>query len=148
MLSGWQAFQAYYFCCGVSLNLTEFLYRSSHIFVFWFWYFGHFSCVIFFLVFFRLDHLVNKDYVIISYFLTSPPKVTKNQNVKWNEWNIWHGFGPIVTYSLFFSFALKSCFCKMVTFSYRQEELYIISNEIIFWHSDSYLSDLLHLHRQ
>ena len=37
-----------------------------------FWYFGHFSHVIFFLVFFRLAHLalqnVNKDYGIFSYF--------------------------------------------------------------------------------
>ena len=30
------------------------MFRSSHIFVFW--YFGHFSCVIFFLVFFHLAH--------------------------------------------------------------------------------------------
>ena len=39
---------------------------------FGFWYFGHFSCVIFFLVFFHIAHLalqnVNKDYVIFSYF--------------------------------------------------------------------------------
>ena len=37
---------------------------------FGFWYFGHFSCVVFFLVFFRLAHValqnVNKDYVIFS----------------------------------------------------------------------------------
>ena len=37
---------------------------------FGFWYFGHFSCMIFFLVFFHLAHLalqiVNKDYVIFS----------------------------------------------------------------------------------
>ena len=39
---------------------------------FGFWYFGHFSCVIFFPVFFCLAHLalqnVNKDYIIFSYF--------------------------------------------------------------------------------
>ena len=39
---------------------------------FGFWYFGHFSCVIFFPFFSRLAHLalqnVNKDYVIVSYF--------------------------------------------------------------------------------
>ena len=39
---------------------------------FGFWYFGHFSCVIFFPVFFRLAHLalqnVNKDYIIFLYF--------------------------------------------------------------------------------
>ena len=37
---------------------------------FGFWYFGHFSCMIFFPFFFRLAHLalqnVNKDYVIFS----------------------------------------------------------------------------------
>ena len=42
------------------------LFRSSRIFVFW--YFGHFSCVIFFPVFFHLAHLalqkLNKDYII------------------------------------------------------------------------------------
>ena len=36
------------------------------------WYFGHFSCMIFFSVSFRLAYLalqiVNKDYVIFSYF--------------------------------------------------------------------------------
>jgi hypothetical protein len=39
---------------------------------FGFWYFGHFSCVIFFPVFFRLAHLalqnVSKDYVVFSHF--------------------------------------------------------------------------------
>jgi hypothetical protein len=37
-----------------------------------FWYFGHFSCVIFVLVFFSLAHLalqnVKKDYIIFLYF--------------------------------------------------------------------------------
>ena len=50
---------------------------------FGFWYFGHFSCVIFFLFFFRLAHLalqnVNKDYATFCIFLTLSPKVTKNQ---------------------------------------------------------------------
>ena len=37
--------------------------------VFVFWYFGHFSCVIFFPFFPRLAMLnVNKDYVIFLYF--------------------------------------------------------------------------------
>ena len=44
------------------------LFRSSHIFVFW--YFGHFSCVIFFPFSSRLAQFalqnVNKDYVIFS----------------------------------------------------------------------------------
>ena len=44
------------------------LFRSSHIFGFW--YFGHFSCMIFFPVLFRLAHLalqnLNKDYIIFS----------------------------------------------------------------------------------
>ena len=48
------------------------MFCSSHTFVFGFWYFGHFKCVIFFPVYFRLAHLafqnVNKDYVIFSYF--------------------------------------------------------------------------------
>ena len=39
---------------------------------FGFWYFGHFSCMIFFPLLFRLAHLalqnVKKDYVIFSYF--------------------------------------------------------------------------------
>ena len=39
---------------------------------FGFWYFGHFSCVIFFPIFFRLAHLalqnVNKDDVIFLHF--------------------------------------------------------------------------------
>ena len=39
---------------------------------FGFWYFGHFSCVIFFPIFFCLAHLalqnVNKDYIIFLYF--------------------------------------------------------------------------------
>ena len=42
---------------------------------FGFWYFGHFSCMIFFLGFFRLAHLtfqvVNKDQVIFLYFHNS-----------------------------------------------------------------------------
>ena len=50
-----------------------------HIFsTFGFWYFGHFSFLILF-PFFRLTHFalqnVNKDYI----FITSSPKVTKNQ---------------------------------------------------------------------
>ena len=53
--------------CTVRLPKHRLLFRSSHIFVSW--YFGHFSCVIFFPVF---SHLalqdVNKDYVIFSYF--------------------------------------------------------------------------------
>ena len=51
-----------------------------------FWYFGHFSCVIFFPGFFRLTHLalqnVNKDYVIFSYFRNFLPKVTKKPKTK------------------------------------------------------------------
>ena len=50
---------------------------------FGFWYFGHFSCVIFFPFFFCLGHLalqnVNKDYVIFLYFVTLLTKVTKNE---------------------------------------------------------------------
>ena len=56
--------------------------------MFGFWYFGHFSFVIFF-PFFCLAHLallnINKDYVI-HIFVNSWPKVTKNE--KWDERNI------------------------------------------------------------
>ena len=52
-------------------EITYFLCFVHPIFSsFGFWYFGHFSCMIFFPVFFRLAHLalqnVNKDYVIFS----------------------------------------------------------------------------------
>ena len=54
---------------------------------FGFWYFGHFSCVIFFPVFFRLAHLalqnVNKDYVIFSYcynFISKSDQKPKTKN--------------------------------------------------------------------
>ena len=53
-----------------SLNILSFMYHSSHTIVSW--YFGPFSCVIFFPFFFCLAHLalqnVNKDYIIFSYF--------------------------------------------------------------------------------
>ena len=55
----------------IQLN-NSFLFCSSHIFVFWFWYFGQFSCVMLFLLFLCLANLalqyVDKDYVIFSYF--------------------------------------------------------------------------------
>lgn len=48
------------------------MFASFHFGIFVFSYFGHFSCMIFFPVFFRLAHLalqnVNKDYIIFSYF--------------------------------------------------------------------------------
>ena len=60
------------------------MFPSSHIFGFW--YFGHFSCVIFFPGFFRLAHHVlqnvNKDYVKISCFrnfVTKSDQKLKNQ---------------------------------------------------------------------
>ena len=62
---------------------------------FGFWYFGHFSCMIFFPVFFRLAHLalqnVNKDYVIFSYFRNfiaksdQKPKTKNGMNETKNE---------------------------------------------------------------
>jgi hypothetical protein len=52
-----------------SMTIVSFI-PYFHLLVFW--YFGHFSCVIFFSFFFRLAYLalqnVNKDYVIFSYF--------------------------------------------------------------------------------
>ena len=67
-------------------------YESIYCFVhpifsfFGFWYFGHFSCVIFFPFFFHFAHLalqnVNKDYVIFSYFRNFMPKVTKTKKPK------------------------------------------------------------------
>ena len=66
------------------------IFCSSHIFYFGFWYFGNFSCVIFFLVFFRLAHLalqnVNKDYVIFLYFRNFVAKSDQKQKTK-NEMN-------------------------------------------------------------
>ena len=51
-------------------NLIAYCFVHPIFSYFGFWYFGHFSCVIFFPVFFRLAHLalqnVNKDYVIFS----------------------------------------------------------------------------------
>ena len=62
---------------------------------FGFWYFGHFSCVIFFPFLFRLAHLalqnVNKDYVIFLYFrnfIAKSDQKPKTKNQKWNEKNI------------------------------------------------------------
>ena len=46
---------------------------------FCFWYFGHFSCVIFFQFFFRLAHLALQKCKHFHIFVTSLPKVTKNQ---------------------------------------------------------------------
>ena len=49
------------------LPIYTHMFHSSHIFVFGFWYFGHFSWVIFFPAFFRLAHLalqnVNKEFL-------------------------------------------------------------------------------------
>ena len=51
-----------------------------------FWYFGRFSCTIFFLVFFRLTHLalqtVNKDYVIFLYFRNFTAKSDQEPKMK------------------------------------------------------------------
>ena len=56
---------------------------------FGFWYFGHFSCVIFFLVFFRLAHLalqnVNKDYVVFSYFRNFVAKSDQKPKMGWTK---------------------------------------------------------------
>ena len=49
------------------------------------WYFGHFSFVIFFLVFFHLAlQIVNKGYIIFSYFCNFVTK-SKKENEKWDE---------------------------------------------------------------
>ena len=72
-------------------------YSSNYCFVhpilvwsFGFWYFGHFSCVIFFSVFFHLAHLVlqnvNKEYIIFLYFCNFIAQ--SDQKRKWDEPNI------------------------------------------------------------
>ena len=60
------------------------MFRSSHIFVFWFWYFGHSSCVIFFPVFFPSSpsYLAKCKQRLCNIFITSSPKVTKKQKTK------------------------------------------------------------------
>ena len=60
------------------------MFCSSHIFVFRFWYFGHFSFPYFPRFAFLALQNVNKDCIIFSYFhiMTSSPKVTKNQKPK------------------------------------------------------------------
>ena len=67
-----------------------FIHTSIHVLFipyFRFWYFGHFSCVFFFLVFSCLAHLPlqngNKDYVIFSYFhnfITKSDQKPKTKN--------------------------------------------------------------------
>jgi hypothetical protein len=68
---------------------------------FGFWYFGHFSCVIFFPLFFRLAHLalqnVNKEVLVFSIriwylaypmnrsFVTKSDQKPKTKNKKWDE---------------------------------------------------------------
>jgi len=57
-----------------------------------FWYFVHFSCVIFFPVFFHLAHLalqnVNNDYVIFLYFRNLIAKSDQKPNTKkWDDQN-------------------------------------------------------------
>ena len=88
-------------CAKHFLNYLQ-MDTSEHLFLiycfvhpiflsFCFWCFGHFSCVIFFQVFFCLAHLalknVNKDYVIFCNFVT---KYSKSKNNKWDEWNVCH----------------------------------------------------------
>jgi len=73
-----------------SLN-PDFSKNVSFIPYFSFWYFGHFSCVIFFPLFFRLAHLAlqnaNKDYVIVLYFSNFVAKSDQKPKMK-NGMNI------------------------------------------------------------
>ena len=85
-----------------------------------FWYFGHFSWVIFFPFFFRLAHLalqnVNKDYIIFSYFRNFVTKSDQKPKTK-------NGMNETIIYKAFIvwklTFLLKastfvgfrSCFC-------------------------------------
>ena len=79
-------------------NISLFRFRICVLFhpifsSFGFWYFSHFSCTIFFPVFFRLAHLalqnVIKDYVIFSYFWDfvaksdQKPKTKNRMNKTW-----------------------------------------------------------------
>ena len=58
---------------------------------FGFWYFGHFSCTIFFQVFFHLAHLAlqnfNKDCVIVLYFRNFVDKSDQKLKTK-NKMNV------------------------------------------------------------
>ena len=70
-----------------NLIFLALMFRSSHIFVFW--YFGHFKCAIFFPVFFRLalalQNVSKQRLRNIFVFLRLRRQVTKNE--KWNERN-------------------------------------------------------------
>ena len=62
---------------------------------FGFWYFGHFSCVIFFPFFPSCPSCLAKcKQRLCNIFVTSLPKVTKNK--KLDEWNKWFLVGRIV----------------------------------------------------
>ena len=67
-------------------RLLQYMFRSSHFFSFDFWYFDHFSCMIFFPLFFCLAHLalqnVNKDYAIFSYFCIFSAKSDQKPKTK------------------------------------------------------------------
>ena len=75
---------------GILEFRTNFIYKhmfcSSHILSFGFWYFGLFSCVVFFLVFFCLANLtlpnVNKDYLLFLYFLNFVAKCDQKPKTK------------------------------------------------------------------
>ena len=60
-----------YVLLGLPLSIGYLCFVHPIFSSFGFWYFGHFSCMIFFPVFFHLAHLdlqnVNKDYVTFSY---------------------------------------------------------------------------------
>ena len=90
---------------------------SSHIFIFWFlvfWYFGHFSCVIFFPFFFRLAHLalqnVNNNYIIFLYFCNFIGKNDQNPKTK-------NGMNETFVY-LFFVCLQKTWKCR-IRFSWK-----------------------------
>ena len=76
--------------CSSSLGILVFLYYQCFVHPifssFGFWYFGHFSCVIFFPFFFCLAHLalqnVNKDYITFSYFRNFVPKSDQKPKTK------------------------------------------------------------------
>ena len=72
-----------------SKTLIWFMFRSSHIFVFWFLVFWSIKLSDFISVFFRLAHLalqnVNKDYVIFLYFSNFVNKTDQKRKMGWTK---------------------------------------------------------------
>ena len=73
-------------------EILTLMFRSSHIFVFWFSVFWSLQLHDFFFIFFHLVHLalqnVNKDYIIFLYFCNFVTKSDQKPKMKWDKQNI------------------------------------------------------------